>query len=190
MRKTAGAYLFRVVLIALMLAGACLPALAVEWPVPPDNWWESLSPGDTATFEITINAEPPMKMKVVMKVLEVKGTEIKISTQTTSDGKPMPEQTYTVDVRGKSLRTSLPGYAKVTKVGEKVFKAVDQTLNCIEYLVKTYDASTYTCHSSELPLIFNDGNVIMETTFNGITSTMTLKEYTGKKLEVSEKSEE
>ncbi len=190
MRKTAGTILSRVILIALMLAGVCLPALAVEWPVPPDKWWESLSPGDTATFEIIINAETPMKMEVVMKVLEVKGTEIKISTQTTSDGKPMPEQTYTVEARDKNLKSSLPEYAKVTKIGEKVFEVNDQTLNCIEYLVKTYDASTNICHSPELPLIFNDGNVTMEVTLGGIKSTMTLKEFAGEKLEVTEKPEE
>jgi hypothetical protein len=190
MRRTVGAILFRVMLAALTLAGACMPALAVEWPAPPDKWWESLSPGDTATFEIAMNTDPPMKMKVIIKVLDMKDSKITISTTTSTDGKPMPEQTHTVDAKGKNLRSSLPEYAKVTKIGEKVFKAGDHTLNCTEYLVKTYDASTNICHSTKLPLIFNDGNVTMEVTLGGIRSTMTLKEYTGKKLEVSEKLEE
>lgn len=184
MRKTSGAILLRAILVAFVLAAAYMSALAVDWPAPPDKWWESLSPGDTATFEIAVDTEPPTKMKVVIKVLDVKGSKITVSTKTTTDGKPMPERTETLDAKGRNLKSSLPEYAKVTKFGEKGFKAGDKTFICTEYLVRTYDTSTSICYSPELPLVFNDGNVTIETKAGGITSTMTLKEYSGKKLEI------
>jgi hypothetical protein len=183
MRRTAGAILFSIMLAALTLAGAYAPALAVEWPVPPEGWWESLSPGDTATFDIAVDTEPPERTEIVIKILDVKGSKITLSIQTNTDGTPTPEQTYTVDVKSMDMKSSIPDYATVTKIGEKVFKAGDQSFKCTEYRVKTYDTSTNICNSLELPVIFSDGNVIMETKYGDVTSTMILKEYTGKKIE-------
>jgi hypothetical protein len=183
MRRTARAILFAIMLAALTLAGAYAPALAVEWPVPPEGWWESISPGDTATFEIAMDTKSSEKTEMVIKILDVKGSKITFSMKTTTDGTPTPEATYTVDVKSMDLKSSIPDYAKVTKIGEKVFKAGDQTFECTEYRVKTHDTYTNICYSLELPVIFNDGNVIMETTYSDVTSSMTLKEYTGKKIE-------
>jgi hypothetical protein len=129
-----------------------------------------------------MNAQTTEKMEMIVEILDVEGSKITFSTKMTVDGTPLPEQKQTVDVNSKAADSTLPGDAVVTKIGEKVFKASGESFTCTEYKVKTYNATMNICHSPELPVIFSGGNVVMETKSGSVTSKVTLKEYTGKKI--------
>jgi hypothetical protein len=61
------------------------------------------------------------------------------------------------------------------KVGDRSFK-------CTEYEVKNYNTTMKACYSAELPPVFNGGNIVMETDAEGVKATVTLTDFSGKKV--------
>lgn len=175
-------YLCTALLTVLIVAMVCTSALAGDiWPGPKENWWEELKGGESATFDITFGSDT--KMKLIIEVVKVEGTMITFTTRTFLNGDPMPENTQTVDAMGKEAGGQLPSDATVLKIEDKTFQAGDKTFNCTEYEIEVNNATMNICHSRQLPAIFSDGNVTMKTDAGGMTTTITLKEYTGELLE-------
>lgn len=172
--------LCRVLIAALIMAAMYAPAAAAdEWPAPSGGWWKNLKSGDTATFEMTLGNHT---MRMVIKILNVHGTEITFSTQTSIGGDTLPEQTQTVDATKDEAGGSVPESAVVLAGSERTFEAGGRTFNCREYEIIIKDISMKTCHSRQLPVIFNGGNVSMTSKTGESVMTITLKDYTGKML--------
>jgi hypothetical protein len=165
----------------LIVAIACTSALAGDiWPGPKENWWEELKGGESATFDMTFGSD--IKMKLIIEIVKVEGTMITFTTKTFLDGDPLPENTQTVDAKGKEAGGQLPSEATVLKIEDKTFQAGDKTFDCTEYSIEVNDVAMKVCHSRQLPAIFSGGNVTLETEAEGTTTTFTLKEYNGKML--------
>lgn len=158
-----------------------------EWPQPVDKWWESLKPGDTATFEYTMPPPNSYSMRTVTKIVKVKGTEITFSSQSFMQGTPLPATTMTIDVASKEPVPGVPytpnaPKATITKGKNRTYKAGGKTFNCTEFTIKVEGQTTKVCHSTQLPLIFNGGNVTSESDAEGNNLKIKLIDYSGKLL--------
>ncbi len=168
------------VVSALFVAGACSTALAAdEWPGPPSGWWEVLRAGDSATFEME-SGERRVTSKIT--IIGVDGQFITFSTQTRTEKGPEPEHIQTVDARSPEAGGSAPPDAVIIEGTSEVYEAGGSVFDCTKYEVMLKDLAIEVCHSAQLPVIYNGGNVWLETSVEDMVSTIRLKEYTGEML--------
>ena len=149
------------VLIAIVLSNGIIGAeqLDATLPVPPEGWWKSLKGGETAIFDMTANSR---EMKMVITVEKVNGSNITFSTHTSyQDGGALPKEVTTIDaasdprVMGGRLQ---PG-ATARKVKDTVFEAGGQSYNCTIFLINVKGLEMEMWNTTQLPPIFNGGNV-------------------------------
>lgn len=155
------------------------------WPTPPKGWWESLSGGETAIFEwYMVSDVGKMKQKQVITIESVENSQITFKTQNFVGEDAISPHIRTVDVATDFQSvTGLPPGVKVEKGEETMIEVDGRSYNCTIYYIDINGNKMKVWHSSQLPPIFQKGNIKMEMETAENKTTIILTSYTGAFIE-------
>ncbi|MCG8467241.1 MAG: hypothetical protein MJB57_03405 [Gemmatimonadetes bacterium] len=182
---------------ALVAAPLLVPAgvdAQTEWPTPPDGWWEDVSAGSSASYEVSMTG---MNMGMTQTVTAVDGTMLTVETVMSMMGADMPGSSTVVDAETLTPEASLEmlsaagggtqsasqmadNYAAMVEVeGEEDCSVGDVILTCTIYVAETPGGTLKTWHSPAIPPVFSGGAVKAEITANGMSYSMVMTAFEG-----------